>query len=87
MTAGQMGWHRLRNGKLLSTAAGQFDVLLTVDQKIKHEQNLARLPLAVMVMASRSIKLADLLAYVPLVEEALKTLKPCAFVEITLPAP
>jgi len=48
-TAGQMGWHRLRNGKLLSTAAGQFDVMLTVDQNLRHQQNLTNLPLAVIV--------------------------------------
>jgi hypothetical protein len=87
MTAAQMGWHRLRNGKLLSAAAGQFDVMLTVDQNIKHEQNLSKLPLAVVVMVSWSIKLADLLAFVPHVEQALTSLKTCSYVEISLPTP
>ena len=86
-TAAQMGWFRLRNGKLLSTGAGQFDVMLTVDQNLRHQQNLATLPLAVVVMVAPTIKLADLLPFVPGVEDVLKILKPCTLVEVRPPPP
>ena len=86
-TAAQMGWYRLRNGKLLSTGAGQFDVMLTVDKNLRYQQNLSKLPLAVVVMLAPTIKLADLLPLVPGVEESLKTLKPCTLLEVRPPPP
>lgn len=68
----------------LTQAGKQFDVLLTVDQNIKHQQNLAALPIAVMVLIGSSNKLVDLLPLVPKIEEAIRTLVPCTLVEITL---
>lgn len=82
-----MGWEKLRNGNLLKTAAGQFDVMLTVDRNIRHQQNLGVLPIAVVVVVAPSIKLRDLLTFVPAVEDALRSLKPCTLVEVTVRAP
>lgn len=60
-----MGWHALRNGALLrAVAQDRFDVLLTVDRNLKREQNLATLPVAVVVLLARSNRLADLLPLV-----------------------
>jgi len=43
------GWTNLANGKLLATAAtAGFVVMVTADKNIRHEQNLAALPLAVL---------------------------------------
>jgi hypothetical protein len=42
-----MGWADLRNGKLLAEAGLKFDVFLTIDKNIKHQQNLNRLPIPV----------------------------------------
>jgi predicted nuclease of predicted toxin-antitoxin system len=53
-TAADQGWERLRDGKLLAAAGAEFDVILTVDKNIKREQNLATLPIAVVVMLARS---------------------------------
>jgi hypothetical protein len=82
-----MGWHKLRNGRLMAAASSQFDALLTVDQNLKHQQNLAALPVSVVVMVVPTNKLADLIPLVPYVEDALKTLKPCTLVEVRLPSP
>lgn len=44
-TAAGMGWHTLRNGALLRAARqADFDVLLTVDRNLKHEQTCGRFP-------------------------------------------
>ena len=41
-TAGYRGWSRLENGDLLEAAAGDgYDILLTCDQGMRHEQELA----------------------------------------------
>lgn len=82
-TAAGMGWQTLRNGALLR-AAGQagFDVLLTVDRNLKHEQNLRTLPVAVVVLIATSNRLADLLPLLPAVEVALAALAPRTLVEV-----
>jgi hypothetical protein len=46
-----MGWSRLTNGKLVAAAedAG-FEALVTTDQGMRHQQNLARRRLGVLVL-------------------------------------
>jgi hypothetical protein len=80
-----MGWESLRNGRLLAAAAQRFDVLLTVDQNIKHQQNLLTLPVAVLVIVVPSNKLAELIPLAGAVENALKNLSPRTLVEVARP--
>ena len=51
-TVVEAGWSGLKNGALLRTAAAEFDVLLTVDTNLEHQQDTARLPMAVIVLLS-----------------------------------
>jgi hypothetical protein len=69
-------WTSLTNGALSRQAAATFDVLLTADQNIEFQQNLAKLPLAVVVLVAESNRLESLEPLVPLTLEALKSLKP-----------
>ena len=49
------GWDRLKNGDLLDAAeAAGFDVLVTTDRNIRHQQNLTRRKLAVVVLNKAS---------------------------------
>lgn len=50
----------MKNGDLLRVAAGQFDVLLTVDRNIAFQQNLQGLNIAVVAMVAKSNRLDDL---------------------------
>jgi hypothetical protein len=55
------GWMGLRNGALLDAAAtAGFDVFLTNDRSIEHQQNLAKLELGIVVLDAPSNKLSDL---------------------------
>lgn len=83
-TAREMGWEQLKNGELLKQASAHFDVLLTIDRNIKHQQNLARLPIAVAVLIAQSNRLTDLQKLIPRLESTLLTLQPRTLVEITL---
>ena len=50
-TAYENGWHELRNGELLDAAeSARFDVFLTCDQSIRHQQNLAGRKIAIIVL-------------------------------------
>ncbi|MGA9475967.1 MAG: hypothetical protein WBV36_26105 [Terriglobales bacterium] len=41
-TAAQQGWDTLKDGELLAAAEAEgFDLLLTTDKNIRHQQNLA----------------------------------------------
>ena len=53
-TVAEMGWAGVKNGELMRLAAGQFDVLLTVDRNLEYQQNFADLSLAVIVVHAPS---------------------------------
>jgi hypothetical protein len=77
-----MGWEDLRNGKLLAAAAPLFDVLLTVDKNMKLEQNLATLPIAVIVLDVLKNTPEALRPFAPFVESVLPSLRVGQMVEI-----
>jgi len=64
-TTQEMGWSSLKNGELLERAAGQFDVFLTADQNLQYQQNLSKLPVAVVVLIARSNRIGDLRPLLP----------------------
>lgn len=82
-TAREAGWEALNNGKLLAEAAKQFDVMLTIDKNIQHQQNLSQLPIAILVIGACDNRLPTLLPFVPAIELALSTLSPRTFAEVT----
>jgi hypothetical protein len=53
-TTFRMGWADVDNGRLLARAASAFDLFVTIDQKIRHEQNLLLLPLPVVALEARN---------------------------------
>ena len=54
-TAAEMGWSELGNGELLAVAeeAG-FDILITTDQNLRYQQNLAQRKIGIIVLMSTS---------------------------------
>ena len=75
-TVTQMGWTSLGNGELLRQAAPTFDVLLTADQNLEFQQNLAKLPIAVVVLVAPSNRLESLEPLVPAVLEKVLVILP-----------
>ena len=49
-TAQEMGWGQFKNGALLDQAEAQFDVFVTTDRNLKHQQGLPRKVLAILVL-------------------------------------
>ena len=61
-----MGWAGIQNGKLLALIqGGGFDVLLTCDQNMEHQQNLSAQPFATIVFRVPNKKMETLLPLVP----------------------
>lgn len=49
-----MGWSGLENGALLRSAEEAFDALITTDQSLRYQQNLAGRRLAIVVLPTTS---------------------------------
>ena len=65
-TVQYLGWSGLKNGMLLARAvAAKFDVFVTIDSGIAHQQNLSTVPIHLIVLVSPSNDMDDLLALVP----------------------
>ena len=70
--AKDVGWEKMENGKLLAAAANAgFDVMLTIDKKIRYEQNLATLPVAVMEIDCPDSRLPEIQRLAPFILAAL----------------
>ena len=76
------GWSGVKNGKLLSLAAGQFDVFVTADRNLHYQQNLAALPLTVVLLIAHDNRLPTLLPLVPELLVCLAKLMPNSLVRV-----
>lgn len=78
-----LGWSGLKNGVLLSNAAASgFAALVTMDSGVEYQQNVATLPLSVLILSAASNDIDDLTPLVPRLLIALDNLKPKSIVRI-----
>jgi hypothetical protein len=70
-----MGWAGKTNGELLAFAVGQFDVFLTADRNLSHQQDVSAFDIAVVVLVAQSNRIEDLRPLAPRVLEVLATAK------------
>jgi len=75
-TAPEMGWASFKNGKLLSVASGKFDVLLTVDQRLRYQHDISSYPISLVVLIARRNKLEHLHPLVPELKKVLAEIMP-----------
>jgi hypothetical protein len=73
-TVPQMGWAGIKNGALLTRAAKEFDVFITVDRNLSFQQNLPKFDIAVLVLHAPSNRLTDLRPLAPQMLSILPTL-------------
>ena len=79
-----MGWQTLRNGELIARAEQEgYEVLITTDQKLRYQQNLAGRELAVIVLLKNNwprvqLRIEDILA-------ALEGIQPGELREVSIP--
>ncbi len=75
-TVAKEGWSGFKNGQLMTVAiiAG-FDVLLTIDKNIQHQQDTGKYNLIVAVLNASSSKLEMLFKYLPAFEQQLLSFK------------
>jgi len=81
-TVQEIGLAGLRNGELLRRAEERFDIFVTSDQNLRHQQNLSGRKLAILVLPSNQVPLVARL--VPVVETLLTTIQPRTVVAVPL---
>jgi hypothetical protein len=75
-TIDDAGFKGLKNGALLAVASDRFDVLVTVDQNLRYQQNLVNLKIAILVFSAERTTFPKLKPLIPKALAELTTIKP-----------
>lgn len=80
----ERGWERLQNGELIAAAeAAGFDLLLTTDKNIRHQQNLAGRKIAFIVLGNQQWPI--LRRHLDRVANAVNAALPGSYFEVEVP--
>jgi hypothetical protein len=70
-TVQEEGWAGLSNGNLLRHAAPAFDVLVTADQRMRYQQNVAEFPIGIVVIETFDTRIRNLRRFLPQLRSAI----------------
>lgn len=83
-TAHELGWSTLKNGELISAAEAEgCDLLVTADQNLKYQQNLAGRKIGVRVVRSTSWPRIE--KHTDAISAALSRVGPGSYEEVEIP--
>ena len=74
-TVADQGWLGISNGQLLTLAAAEFDVFVTVDRNLPFQQHLPKFDIAVILLRAKTNRLDDLVLLVPDLVSAIPSAK------------
>ncbi len=80
VTVQEGGWTGIKNSELLKRAEGSFDVVLTADKNLRHQQNLSQFNLAVIVFPSNRLGVVE--AEAEHLQAVLATIQPRQIIEL-----
>jgi predicted nuclease of predicted toxin-antitoxin system len=81
-TVRQAGLGSKKNGELLAIAEGRWDVLLSNDRNIRHQQNMTGRSISILILRAKSNRMKDLLPLMPACAQALLAIQPGAVLEV-----
>jgi len=81
-TVRQAGFGSKKNGELLTIAEGRWDIPLTSDRNIKHQQNMTGRSVSIIILRARSNRMKDLLPLMSACREVLLAIQPGQVVEV-----
>jgi predicted nuclease of predicted toxin-antitoxin system len=82
LTVHKAGFAGKKNGELLALAEGKFDVLVTVDKSVRHQQNMKGRRIAVLIIRARGNSLAMLRPHAAACLVALESIRPGEVIEV-----
>jgi hypothetical protein len=74
-TVPEAGWASIKNGALLPLVAANYDVFITIDQRLEREHSLPP-GLAIITLVARTNGLASLLPLAPAIRDAISQIAP-----------
>ena len=84
-TAYELGWATLQNGELMIKAEMEgFEVLVTTDQNLKYQQDLASRKIGIVVLSSTSWPRIQMV--VPEIQTAVESMVSNGYVEVKVPS-
>ena len=83
-TVQKQGWAGLKNGELLRRASEEFDVLVTGDQNLEYQQNLAKLSIAIVVLVAENNRIETLRPLVPNMLSVIASIRPGQLVRVNI---
>jgi predicted nuclease of predicted toxin-antitoxin system len=83
-TVQEAGLSGKENGELLTLAEERFDVLVTIDRNLPHQQNIQHKKISVLIIRTASNDLDDIRPHVPAALAALRTIRPGRFEAVGL---
>ena len=72
-TVREQGWVGMKNGQLLRVAQHEFDVCVTMDKNLEHQQNLNLINMGIVVVRAPSNSYQSVEPLMPQINEAVKT--------------
>ncbi|HYC89616.1 MAG TPA: DUF5615 family PIN-like protein [Thermoanaerobaculia bacterium] len=85
-TVQEEGWAGLENGNLLRHAAPTFDVLVTADKRMRHQQNLSQFTIGVVVIETFDTRIRNLRRFLPQLRSAIDNVTPGTVTIISTPS-
>lgn len=80
VTVQEMGWAGVKNGQLLKLVAADFDVFITSDKNLRHQQNLGLFDLSIILLPSNQVPVIE--ALLPKIDSVLDIVGRNDFIEI-----
>jgi len=71
-TVQEEGWAGLENGHLLRRASETFQVLVTADKRMRHQQNVAQFAIGIVVIDTFDTRLRNLRTFLPQLRAAIE---------------
>lgn len=84
-TVQRQGWAGLTNGQLLDAIDALFDVFITMDKGMRHQQRLAGRTFGVIELHAHSNDIDDILPSVPRIVGALTAIQPGEIIIVGTP--
>ena len=81
-TVPRQGWASRTNGELLSLVQAEFDIFITMDKSLEHQQNLTDVSICIIVLHGVNSRYETLAPLIPQIREAVGQAKPGSVIHI-----
>jgi hypothetical protein len=82
-TVQEQGWSSVQNGALLRMASREFDVFVTADKNLRHQQNIAAVNVGIVVLGTADTRLPRLRLLLSEIRKAIADVRPGHVIVVT----